>query len=152
MKRFLFLIIASVFAFSASAQDGGSWALGPRMGIYTNTGDTVLGLGAVGRYRFMDSNWRVEPSVSALLHKGCTVDISCDAHYMFDMGVVRLYPAAGLTANDIGRWAVGMNVGGGVDFNVANVCEFSAGLKWQPMFDSLRSNPVVVMIGAIFRF
>lgn len=152
MKKLLFLAFAAMFAVTASAQDAGSWALGPRLGIYTNTGDTVLGLGAVGRYRFNNSNWRIEPSITALLHKGCTVDLSCDAHYVFDMGVVRLYPAAGITANDRGAWAAGLNLGGGVDFNVANVCEFSAGLKWQPMFYDDRSNPVAIMIGAIFRF
>ena len=57
MKKLLFLAFAAMFAVTASAQDAGSWALGPRLGIYTNTGDTVLGLGAVGRYRFNNSNW-----------------------------------------------------------------------------------------------
>ena len=151
LKRLFMLAIAAVFAISASAQDFGGWALGPRLGIYTNCGDTVLGVGATARHAFTD-NWRIEPSVTALLHKGCTLDLSCDAHYVFNMGVVRLYPAAGITLNDIGAWAAGLNLGGGIDFNVANVCELSAGLKWQPMFHDHRSNPVVLMLGAYFRF
>ena len=149
MKRLLLLAIAALFAVTASAQEPGGWTLGPRLGIYTNT-DTVMGVGAVARYRF-DSNLRLEPSITALLHKYCTVDISCDAHYVFDMGVVRLYPAAGITVNDIGNWAAGFNLGGGVDFDVANVVELTAALKWQAMIDE-RSNPVVLMVGANFKF
>ena len=69
MKKFLFSAIAALFAVTAaSAQDAGSWAVGPRMNIYTNTGDAVVGLGAYGRYSF-DGNWRIEPSLMALLHK-----------------------------------------------------------------------------------
>lgn len=151
MKRLLLSIVVLLCGATASAQEPGGWAVGPRLGIYTNVGDTVLGIGAVGRYRF-DNNLRLEPSVTALLHKGCTVDISCDAHYIFDLGVVRLYPAAGFTANDIGKWAAGLNVGGGVDFNVANVVELTAALKWQAMFDKWRPNPVVLMVGANFNF
>lgn len=151
MKKILLLAIAAIFAVSASAQEAGGWALGPRLGIYTNTGDTVLGIGGMARYRFA-SNWRVEPSVTALLHEYCSLDISCDAHYVFDMGIVRLYPAVGLTANDIGVWAAGVNLGGGVDFNVANIFEMTAGLKWSPMFDDYRKNPVTISIGAMFKF
>lgn len=151
MKKLLLSIVAVLCAVTASAQEPGGWTLGPRLGIYTNVGDTVLGVGAVGRYRF-DNNWRLEPSITALLHKGCSVDISCDAHYVFDLGVVRLYPAAGLTVNEIGKWAAGLNLGGGVDFNVANVVELTAALKWQAMFDDVRSNPVVLMVGANFNF
>ena len=149
MKRLLLMAIAALFAVTASAQEPGGWTLGPRLGIYTNT-DTVMGVGAVARYRF-DSNLRLEPSITALLHKYCSVDISCDAHYVFDMGVVRLYPAAGITVNDIGNWAAGFNLGGGVDFDVASVVELTAALKWQAMIDE-RSNPVVLMVGANFKF
>lgn len=151
MKKIILMVLAVVFAATASAQEPGGWAIGPRMGIYTNTGDTVIGVGALARYRF-DNHWRLEPSVTALLHKGCSVDLNCDAHYVFDMGVVRLYPAAGITANDIGKWAVGLNLGGGVDFNVANIFEMTCGLKWSPMFSDVRSNPVTISVGAMFKF
>ena len=62
MKKILLTAIVALFAVTAaSAQDKGNWALGPRMNIYTNTGDAVVGLGAFGRYSFTD-NWRIEPS------------------------------------------------------------------------------------------
>ncbi len=152
MKRFIFTFIAALFAVSVSAQDAGGWALGPRMNIYTNTGATVVGLGAYARYSFND-NWRIEPSLIALFHKGCSIDLSVDAQYLFHAGNRwNIYPAVGLTANDIGKWAAGLNVGGGFDFAVSSNWDLSAGLKWQPMFDSARPNPVAIFIGGAFKF
>ena len=153
MKKFLFAAIISLFAVTAaSAQDGGGWAVGPRMNIYTNTGDTVVGLGAFGRYSF-DGNWRIAPSLTALLHEGCSLDTSCDAQYVFHLGGGwHPSPAAGLTINDIGRWAAGLNLGGGFDVEVAPSWDISAGLKWQPMFDDVRRNPVVISVGACYKF
>ena len=147
--NFLYLLFAVT---AASAQDKGNWALGPRMNIYTNTGDAVVGLGAFGRYSFTD-NWRIEPSLMALLHSGCSIDISVDAQYVFHLGEGwSVYPAVGFTANDIGKWAAGLNIGGGFDFEVARNWDLSAGLKWQPMFDDWRKNPVVISIGAAYKF
>ena len=153
MKKFLFSAIAALFAVTAaSAQDAGSWAVGPRMNIYTNTGDAVVGLGAYGRYSF-DGNWRIEPSLMALLHEHCSLDISCDAQYVFHVGSGwHLYPAAGITINDIGRWAAGLNIGGGFDVEVAQNWDISAGLKWQPMYDDIRKNAVAISAGASSKF
>ena len=153
MKKILLTAIAALFvATAASAQDAGKWAVGPRMNIYTNTGDGIVGLGAFARYSFTD-NWRIEPSLTALLHRGCSIDLSVDAQYVFHVADKwDLYPAVGLTANDIGRWAAGLNIGGGFDFSVSRDWDISAGLKWQPMFDDIRPNPVVISIGACYRF
>ena len=138
MKKILLTAIVALFAVTAaSAQDKGNWALGPRMNIYTNTGDAVVGLGAFGRYSFTD----------------CSIDISVDAQYVFHLGEGwSVYPAVGFTANDIGKWAAGLNIGGGFDFEVARNWDLSAGLKWQPMFDDWRKNPVVISIGAAYKF
>lgn len=153
MKKILLTAIAALFTVTAvSAQDAGSWAVGPRMNIYTNTGDAVIGLGAFARYSFTD-NWRIEPSIMALLHNGCSIDISVDAQYVFRLGKGwNVYPAVGLTANDIGKWAAGLNIGGGFDYAITPDWDLSAGLKWQPMFDSWRKNPVVISVGAAYKF
>lgn len=153
MKKILLTAIVALFAISAaSAQDKGNWAVGPRMSIYTNVGDAVIGLGAYGRYSFSD-NWRIEPAIAALLHSDCSLDISCDAQYVFQLSEEwSVYPSAGITANDIGKWAVGLNIGGGVDYKVASSWDLNAGLKWQPMFDDWRKNAVVVSIGAAYKF
>lgn len=63
-----------------------------------------------------------------------------------------VFPQVGIVANDIKDWAVGMSVGAGFDFNVAHRWNISAGLKYEPMFDSDRSNPLVVYVGAAYRF
>ena len=55
-------------------------------------------------------------------------------------------------ANDIKDWAVGMSGGAGFDSNGAHRWNISAGLKYEPMFDSDRSNPLVVYVGAAYRF
>ena len=140
MKKILLTAIVALFAVTAaSAQDKGNWALGPRMNIYTNTGDAVVGLGAFGRYSFTD-NWRIEPSLMALLHSGCSIDISVDAQYVFHLGEGwSVYPQC-------------LNIGGGFDFEVARNWDLSAGPKWQPMFDDWRKNPVVISIGAAYKF
>ena len=153
MKKFLFSAIVALFAVSAvSAQDKGNWALGPRMNIYTNTGDAVVGLGAFGRYSITD-NWRIEPSLMALLHSGCSIDISVDAQYLFHLGSGwSVYPAVGFTANDIGKWAAGLNIGGGFDFEVARNWDLSAGFKWMIQTAEYHKNPILINIGATYKF
>lgn len=153
MKKIILAIAIMLCSASiASAQDAGKWAIAPKMSIYTNTGDAVIGLGASGRYSITD-NWRIEPAIAALLHNHCSIDVSCDAQYLFHISDSwAVYPSVGLTGNDIGKWAFGMNIGAGCDFRVANNWDLTAGLKWQPMFDDLRTNPVVIMIGGSYRF
>ncbi len=63
-----------------------------------------------------------------------------------------LYPEVGLVANDIGRWAAGLNLGGGFDVQIAPIGICRQGSKWQPMFDDARKNPVVISVGAFFKF
>ena len=93
MKKLLILAVAVLCTVAASAQDAGRWAVGPRMSIYTNT-STVVGLGAVGRYSFTD-HWRIEPSLMGLLHDHCSIELSCNAQYVFHMGGGwSLYPEA----------------------------------------------------------
>ena len=153
MKKIILEVIAALFvSTAASAPQAANWAVAPRLTMYTNTGVAVVGLGAFARYSF-DDNWRIEPSLTALLHSGCSIDLSCDAQYVFHIADQwDLYPAVGITANDIGRWAAGLNIGGGFDCKITNNWDISAGLKWQPMFDDVRKNPVVISIGAAYKF
>ena len=49
MKKILLTAMAALFAVGAvSAQDKGKWALGPQIGVYTNTGadGAIFGVGA----------------------------------------------------------------------------------------------------------
>ena len=52
MKKILLTAMAALFALGAvSAQDKGKWALGPQIGVYTNTGadGAIFGVGALAR-------------------------------------------------------------------------------------------------------
>lgn len=127
-------------------------SIGPRVNFYTNTSDASVGIGAYYRYSF-NSHWRIEPSIYVLTEKDSSVDINFDAQYVFHVGRWwNVYPLVGFVANDIKDWAFGMSVGVGFDFNVARRWDISAGLKYEPMFDSDRSNPLVVFVGGSYRF
>lgn len=153
MKKLLFSAVIALFAVSAAtAQERGQWAVGPKLGIYTNAGDAITSIGVVGRYSITD-NWRVEPSFSGLLHKDCSIEISCDIQYQFHLDQnMSVYPLVGVVCNDIGQFAAGLNVGAGFDFSISRNVDFNTGLKWQPMFDDDRSNPVVIFIGGTYKF
>ena len=70
-----------------------------------------------------------------------------------------IYPLAGISANDIGDWSCGINLGGGADFSITRNWDVSAGFKWMiqtakdyvPGFVK-RRNPIVINIGATYRF
>lgn len=155
MKKILFMAFVAVLAtVTASAQDKGNWGVGPKMGIYTNTGASgaIFGIGAIGRYSVTD-NWRLEPGITALFRKGCSVDINCDVQYLFDVADKwNVYPLAGLSANDIGGWSCGINLGGGADFEVAPNWDISAGLKWMIQTAKWHKNPIVFSLGAAYKF
>ena len=155
MKKFLFSAIVALFAVSAvSAQDKGNWAVGPQIGIYTNTGadGAIFGIGAKARYSFT-ATWRIQPAITALCKKYCSVDISADVQYLFQISDSwTLYPQAGLSANDIGDWSCGINLGGGADFAVARNWDISAGFKWMIQTHQYWKNPIIINIGAAYKF
>lgn len=154
MKRFILTVLALLtISAGAMAQDAKGWALGPRMNIYSNTGDgSILGIGAFARYSFTD-HIRIEPAILALLQSGCSIDASLEVQYLWHIGQRwGLYPTVGVNASDMGKWAFGMNVGAGLDFKIAKSWDITAGVKWMPVFDSARRNPVVVSVGGCYRF
>jgi len=155
MKKILLTTIVALFALTAaSAQERGGWAIGPKIGIYTNTGadGAIFGIGAAARYSFAD-NWRVEPSITALTKKDCSVDISGDVQYLFR--VARwwsVFPQAGFSANDIGGFSAGFNFGAGTDFAIARNWDLSAGFKWMIQTAKHHKNPIVINVGATYKF
>ena len=155
MKKIILLTIAALCAFTAvSAQDKGNWGVGPQIGIYTNTGadGAIFGIGATGRYSFTDT-WRIQPSLTALCKSGCSVDIAADVQYLFEVASSwDVYPQAGLSANDIGGWSCGINLGAGTDFNVARNWDLSAGFKWMIQTAKWHKNLIIINIGATYRF
>ncbi len=155
MKKFLLTAIAALFVAGAvSAQERGRWALGPQVGIYTNTGadGAVFGFGAVSRYAISD-HWRVQPALTFLCKKDCSVDISGDMQYLFRVARFwSLYPQAGLSFNDLGDWSLGVDLGVGTDFIITKRWDISAGFKWMIQTRNNSKNPMIVNIGATYKF
>lgn len=151
--RKLILIAIAVIATSASlsAQSKGDFGVMPKMSIYTNTG-TIVGIGVAARYN-VSNPIRLEAGLTALLKTGCTLEGSLDVQYLFNVGRNwKLYPLAGIVINDIGSWATGLNVGGGVDYSVCHSWDVMLNLKWQPIFNDSRTNPVVISLGGCYKF
>lgn len=155
MKKFLLLVVVALFAVSAnvSAQDRGTWTIGPKMNIYTAwDSDTVFGLGVAARYNVLDQ-LRLEPGLTFLLHSHCSLDVNCDVHYLFNVADGwTLYPLAGLSANDFGDWSMGINLGGGFDCRIADRWNISAGVKYMIETHKNWDDPLVLTVGASYRF
>jgi len=155
MKKIILAAVAALCAAGVvSAQDKGKWGVGPQIGIYTNTGadGAIFGVGAAGRYSFTDT-WRIQPSITALCKSGCSVDIAADVQYLFRIADSwSIYPQAGLSANDIGDWSMGVNLGAGTDFSIARNWDLSAGFKWMIQTHKYWKNPIIINIGATYRF
>ncbi len=121
------------------------------MNIYTRW-DGAVGVGVYARYAFADK-FRVEPSFVYICRKGMSVDISADVHYPINVGEnLELYPLAGLSLNDPGRLGLGVNFGGGASYNLSNDLSIDAGLKWSILTQDFIKNPVIISIGASYRF
>lgn len=154
MKKIILTAVVALFAATVSAQEAEKWAVGPQMGVYTNTdaNGAIFGIGAYGRYNVTD-RWRLEPSVTALCKSGCSVDISADVQYLFDIARQwTLFPQAGVSANDIGGWSCGFQLGGGADFAVARHWDVSAGFKWIIQTAENHKNPILINLGATYKF
>ncbi len=155
MKKILLTVVAALcMAGAASAQDKGKWALGPQIGVYTNTGGdgAIFGVGAVSRYSISDV-WRIQPAVTFRCKKHCSVDISADMQYIFHPARFwKLYPQLGLSANDIGDWSCGINVGAGTDFSIARNWDLTAGFKWMIQTHKNWKNPIIISLGATYKF
>lgn len=155
MKKFLLSAAAALFACTTlSAQDKGDWEILPRLNIYTATGgDAVFGLGAAARYNLTDAV-RLEPGLTFLLHKGCSVDFNCDVHYLFHVAPSwNVFPLAGIGVNDFGNGSMGINLGAGADYKVADRWSLTAGVKYMIQTAKFTiDNPVIVTVGGSYRF
>lgn len=130
------------------------WAVGPRIGIYTHAGGdgAIFGVGAFARYN-MTNHWRVEPAVTALFKDDCSVDLSADLHYVFDVARWwNVYPQLGISGNDIYGWSFGVNIGAGTDFILTRRWDLTAAVKWMIQTAEHHDNPIIINIGATYKF
>ena len=91
--------------------------------------------------------------MTALFKSGTSVDISADLHYVFDMtNEWKVYPLAGISANDIGSWSMGINFGAGTDYQIAENWDLTAGIKWMVQTAKWHKNPIIISFGGNYRF
>ena len=154
MKKILLAAVVALFATTAWAQTPGNWAVGPQIGVYANTGaqGAVLGIGAVGRYSFTD-NWRIQPSLMGICKAGCSIDLSADVQYLFDVAPDwKVYPQAGLRANAIGGRSCGIQLGGRADFAGARRWGHPGGPAGIDQTAQYHKNPILINVGACYKF
>lgn len=154
MKKVILFTVAILATLqSLSAQELSRWSLGPRVGIYTNTGDdAILGIGVASRFAFAE-RWRLEPALTILFHEDSSIDANLDVNYLFKLSEDwTLYPLVGVTVNDFGEWAFGMNLGGGVDFWLSKRWSLSMAAKWMPIFKESHKNPIVITLKGSYNF
>ncbi len=154
-KGFILALAALITTASAKGQDVGEWCISPKLNLYANTGhNVVVGMGAGLRYSITQSV-RIEPSFICMFDNRSIAELSFDAHYLFFFGEAwRVYPVAGFLVNNVGwgNWSSGMNLGAGADYAIDDAWDVSAAFKWQPMFGMGRRNPLVISLGASYKF
>ena len=132
----MFLFMGTVFAQKGIQAAGAHLAYGTEIKSF--------GIGVKYQYNITD-NIRLEPSLNYFFENDGVdqFDINANAHYLFPMASnVRVYPLAGLT---FARWEssfsdgdvtrLGVNVGGGVEFDISDRLILNFELKYQFVSD-----------------
>lgn len=128
----LFVAVMCLAATSTQvlAQEKGEMAVGAQFAFGAGDGISNIGIGAKFQWNVIN-RLRLEPSFNYFFKKDYVSmwDLNANVHYLFPVGgKVNLYPLAGLsvlgaTANVLGYSAsateFGLNLGGGVDFDLS---------------------------------
>ncbi|WP_294587814.1 porin family protein [uncultured Bacteroides sp.] len=162
MKKILVLLIClCAFATTTFAQRGES-SLGANLNF---SNERNIGIGVKYRYSFTD-NWRIEPVFNYYFkHDYVSMwDLGANMHYVIPVASkISVYPLAGLEyANtklhfsDLGEYwkstndgQIAINLGAGVDFEIASNVTLDLGLKYQ-IIDNW--NQLVFNAGISFAF
>ena len=142
MKKLVVLFSMMFFIMgSAFAQKGIQAA-----GVHLSYGTEIesFGIGVKYQYNITD-NIRLEPSMNYFFENNGVdmFDLNANAHYLFPMASnIRVYPLAGLTfaSWDAGKGVdnitrLGVNLGGGVEFDIADNLMLNFELKYQFVSD-----------------
>lgn len=156
MKKFLLSIILSVVALGAYAQKG-EMAASLQFTVGAGQGLANPGLGAKFSYSITDP-WRLAASFDyGFKNKGTAAwDVNVDAHYRFFFGRgFSAYPMAGFTVlgysnSFVNTTCVGMNLGGGAEYDINESWAVFTELKGQLV--SNHGSRFVWGIGGSFKF
>ena len=142
MKKLVVLFSMMFFIMgSAFAQKGIQAA-----GVHLSYGTEIesFGIGVKYQYNITD-NIRLEPSMNYFFENNGVdmFDLNANAHYLFPMeSNIRVYPLAGLTFSswDAGKGIdnvtrLGVNLGGGAEFDIADNLMLNFELKYQFVSD-----------------
>ena len=142
MKKLVVLFSMMFFIMgSAFAQKGIQAA-----GVHLSYGTEIesFGIGVKYQYNITD-NIRLEPSMNYFFENNGVdmFDLNANAHYLFPMASnIRVYPLAGLTFSswDAGKGIdnvtrLGVNLGGGAEFDIADNLMLNFELKYQFVSD-----------------
>lgn len=176
MKKLLFTFFAVLTSLYASAQVKGDKAIG--LNVSYGTEISNVGIGVKGQYNLTDAI-RAEAAFDYFLKKdGLGMwDINLNAHYLFSVASkVKVYPLVGLTytnwnyddgnllegletlygydeyddSDDSGSTGkIGVNLGGGVSYDIADKLVLNAEIKYQLISDF---NQAVFSVGVAYRF
>lgn len=128
MKKTLLAILILFSAFYASAQDRGSWGIGPKINLYTHTGrGAVFGIGGYFRYSLTDA-------------------------LRLETGIVIPCKSDGVNVNDLGKWSCGFDVGGGCDYRITRRWSTSLMFKYRFQTAMFARNPILISLGGTFTF
>ncbi len=153
VKRVLVAVVAMVTLFSLqplAAQERGEWSGGAKFNVYSRW-DGTMGVGVYARYGLLN-HMRLEPSFVFLCREGMSLDVSVDAQFPFNVeDKLELYPMAGLSLNDPGKFGLGINVGGGASYAITKWLSFDTGIKWIIQTQGIK-NPILFSFGGGFKF
>lgn len=142
MKKLIVLFSMMFFMMGHAFAQKGIQAVGVHLGYGTEI--ESIGIGLKYQYNFTD-NLRFEPSLNYFFENDGVdqFDLNANVHYLFPMASnVRVYPLAGLT---FARWdfgkafddvtRLGVNAGGGAEFDITNNLMLNLELKYQFVSD-----------------
>ena len=139
MKKLMILISMMFFIMGSAFAQKGIQAFGVNLGYGSEIESASIGV----KYQYnITNNIRLEPSANYFFEKrGVDMfDLNANAHYLIPTeNNIRLYPLAGLTFTrwDFGKVAnrLGLNIGGGAEFDVSDNLFVNFELKYQIIKD-----------------
>lgn len=157
MKKILLIVALIITTLSSvSAREEGAehrnWGLGGKVNIYSGW-DGAIGLGVYTRHYLGGSGFRLEPSLVIICEEGASIDLTTDLQFPLKLShSLELYPLVGLSLNDPGKLALGVNMGGGLGYKLSHKVTADFGVKY--MISTLKEfkNPLIFSLGCGFNF
>ena len=170
MKKLILAVVAALISLTAFAQSG-KIAAGV-YGSYVSKDPGLVGIGAKVQYNILD-NVRPEASFTYFFEKDNykSWEANVNIHYLFNLGVVNVYPLAGInythakidipsvSLGDYGTFGggsssegkIGANIGAGIEYPFTDT--IALGVEAKYTINKLYDNgSLVVGLGVTFKF